>query len=85
MLDALRREPRKETEEKSQPHSPEGYGVFVMAFLAAALGFVATALAPRGRIDQLRAHRARSEDRRPVRPTGVPPAAGEEREEAALE
>jgi hypothetical protein len=60
-------------------------GVFVIAFLAAALGFMATALAPRGRIDQLGARRAHVEDRRPVRPTGVTQAADKKREEPALE
>ncbi|HEV8712546.1 MAG TPA: MDR family MFS transporter [Candidatus Binatia bacterium] len=38
-------------------------GVFFIAFIAAALGLVATAFAPRGRIDQLVAQRAGSEYR----------------------
>ncbi len=39
------------------------HGVFVIAFLAAALGLVATAAAPPGRIDQLVAQRTSVEDR----------------------
>jgi hypothetical protein len=59
--------------------------VFVIAFLAAALGFVVTALAPRGRIDQLVTRRANAEDRRSVRPATVTQAAEERREQRAME
>jgi hypothetical protein len=47
------------------------HGVFVIAFLAAALGLVATALAPPGRIDQLVAQRTSVEDRGHPTPTKV--------------
>jgi EmrB/QacA subfamily drug resistance transporter len=47
------------------------HGVFVIAFLAAALGLVVTALAPPGRIDQLVAQRTSVEDRGHPTPTKV--------------
>jgi hypothetical protein len=46
-------------------------GVFVIAFIAAALGLVAAAFAPRGRIDQLVAQRAKTEVPGRSAPTGV--------------
>jgi hypothetical protein len=59
--------------------------VFVIAFLAAALGFVVTALAPRGRIDELVARRANVEDRRHATPTTAAQSEGYRREESAIE
>jgi EmrB/QacA subfamily drug resistance transporter len=59
-------------------------GVFIIAVIAAALGFVATALAPRGRINQLAAQRANAEDRRPATPISVAQSKSYRREESAI-
>lgn len=46
-------------------------GIFVIAFIAAALGLLATAFAPQGRIDQLAAQRAKTKAPSRSAPTGV--------------
>jgi hypothetical protein len=60
------------------------HGVFVMALLAAALGFGATALAPCGRIGQLAAQRANAEDRRAPTSIAVAQSKRDARKESAM-